>query len=120
MGRGGDEERRRHPRSRRGFPIAEDKAGPGELTHVDNISCSGVLCHTKKPIPEMTKMSVSLELPDPVDKVVEAEGVVVRCIPDEQGDEHYRVAILYTEVSDDDLEAIREYVERDLNESDED
>lgn len=111
-----DQERRRFPRSRRGFPIAKGKGGPGELTHVDNISCNGVLCYTKKPIPEMTKMSLSLELPEPVNRQVEAEGVVVRCVPDEQAGAHYRVAILYTKIEDADLDTIREYVERDLEE----
>lgn len=109
-----DKERRRHPRSRSGFPVASVKAGAGELTHVDNISCSGVLCHTTKPVPEMTKMSIALELPDPVNRLVEAEGVVVRCVPEEQSETHYKVAILYTKVSDEDLESIRDYVERDL------
>ena len=45
------EERRRYPRSRRGFPAVLDESGPGVLNHVDNISGSGVLCHTVKPIP---------------------------------------------------------------------
>lgn len=108
------EERRRYPRSRAGFPVIEDTAGPGVLNHVDNISCNGVLCHTVKPVPEMTKMSIILELPKPVEKRVEAEGIVIRCQPDDQGDDHFKVAILYTKLSDDDYEAIREYVEHDL------
>ena len=108
------EDRRRYPRSRRGFAGVEDRSGPGVLNHVDNISCSGVLCHTVKPIPEMTKMGVVLELPDPVGRRIEAEGIVIRCVPDEQGDDKFKVAILYTKVDDEDLDAIREYVDHDL------
>ena len=40
------EERRRYPRSRRGFPAIVDESGPGVLNHIDNISGNGILCHT--------------------------------------------------------------------------
>ncbi|GMV98911.1 MAG: hypothetical protein AMXMBFR84_00510 [Candidatus Hydrogenedentota bacterium] len=108
------DERRRYPRSRRGFAALEDKGGPGVLNHVDNISANGVLCHTVKPIPLMTKMSIVLELPtDPVQRV-EAEGIVVRCDPHELGDDHFKVAIIYTKIGDEDLDAIHNFVEADL------
>lgn len=113
------EERRQHPRSRSGFPVAKDQAGPGQITYVDNISCSGILCHTRKALEEMTKMFIALDLPAPVNQMVEAEGVVVRCVADEDQEGPYKVAILYTSVDDDDLELIREYVERDLEDPDE-
>ena len=57
------DERRRYPRSHRAFHGIEDQAGPGVLNHVDNISSSGVSCHTVKPVPLMTRMSVVVELP---------------------------------------------------------
>ena len=119
MGKSGDE-RRQYPRSRTGFPVAKEKSGPGEITYVDNISCSGILCHTRKAIAEMTKMFIALDLPEPDNQMVEAEGVVVRCVPDEDGADPFKVAILYTSVNDEDLERIREYVERDLEDPDED
>ena len=119
MGKSGDE-RRQFPRSRSGFAVSKDKSGSSEITYVDNISCSGILCHTRKAIAEMTKMFIALELPEPVNRMVEAEGVVVRCVPDEDGGDPFKVAILYTSVNDDDLERIREYVERDLEDLDED
>lgn len=108
------EDRRRYPRSRRGFKAVIDDASPGVLNHVDNISANGVLCHTVKPIPLMTKLSIALELPAPVGKRVECEGIVVRCEPDEQGDDHFKVAILYTKVGEGDLQAITDFVEHDL------
>ena len=108
------EERRRYPRSRRGFPVVTDDSGPGVLNHVDNISANGVLCHTVKPIPLMTKMSIALELPQPAARRVECEGIVVRCEPHEKGDDNFKVAILYTKMSDEDHEAVKEFVEHDL------
>ncbi len=111
------QERRRYPRSRRGLPTITDNSSPGVLNHVDNISASGILCHTINPIPLMTKMSVVLELPKPFDRRVECEGVVVRCDPEEVGDDKFRVAILYTRMTDEDREALEEYVLYDLFES---
>ncbi len=109
------DERRRYARSRRGFPAAIDDGGPGVLNHIDNISANGVLCHTIKPIPLMTRMSIALELPKPVDRRIECEGIVVRCDPHEMGDDHFKVAILYTKIAEDDREAIASFVQHDLS-----
>lgn len=108
------EERRRYARSRRSVPVITDGSGPGVLNHLDNISGSGVLCHTVKPVPLMTKMSIALELPKPFECRIECEGVVVRCDPHEQGDDHFKVAILYTKISEDDRQAIYDFVTHDL------
>lgn len=113
------EERRRYPRSRRGFPAITDQSGPGVLNHVDNISGSGVLCHTVKPIPLMTKMSIVLEIPKPASRRIECEGIVVRCDPHEQGDDHFKVAILFSKITDDDHQAVLDFVEQDLAHVDE-
>ena len=109
------DERRRYPRSHKSFPGIRDESGPGVLNHVDNISGSGVSCHTVKPVPLMTKLSVVIELPKPHERRVEAEGIVVRCDPHEMGDDHFRMAILFTKVSDEDHKAIVDYVEHDLS-----
>lgn len=108
------QERRRYARSRRGFPVVVDDGGPGVLNHIDNISANGVLCHTVKPIPLMTKMSMALELPRPSLRRIECEGIVVRCEPHEVGDDHFKVAILYTKIDEDDRNAIHTFVESDL------
>ncbi|MBI4556287.1 MAG: PilZ domain-containing protein [Candidatus Hydrogenedentes bacterium] len=114
MHNGGDE-RRRYPRSRRGIPAVVDHSGPGVLNHVDNISGNGILCHTVKPIPVMTKMSIALELPPPNGSRIECEGIVIRCEPHDQGDDHFKVAILYTKIATKDREAIEEFVAQDLS-----
>jgi len=87
------------------------------LNHVDNISGNGILCHTIKPIPLMTRMSIVLEIPKPLRRRIECEGIVVRCDPHEQGDDHFRVAILFTKIEDEDHQAIIDFVESDLTQS---
>ena len=107
-------ERRKYPRSRRPVTLASGDAA-GILNHVDNISANGVLCHTQEPVALMTRMRIGLELPEPVSRTIEAEGVTVRCEPDGQGDQvNYKVAILFTKLDDGDHEAIRRFVEHDL------
>lgn len=110
-----DEDRRRYPRSRRPGAVAiRDKSSPGLLNHVDNISCNGVLCHTVRPVAEMTKVNMALELPKPFERRIDATGVVVRCDEDHQGNDNYKVAILFTKLADEDHDAINEYVEHDI------
>jgi len=110
-------ERRRYQRSKRGFQIIGDETREGTLTHVDNISGNGVLCHTLRPIPLMTRMQVLLELPEPVNQEVNVEGVVVRCEADAQRDEEFKVAILFTKIDEDERDAIIRFVEHDLAQS---
>ncbi len=105
-----EDDRRRYPRSRRGLKMTVEDSGPSVLNHVDNISANGVLCHTVKPVPLMTRMRVSLEVPDANKHRIDAEGVVVRCDPDEQGDDHFKVAILFTRLGDEDHKAIHAFV----------
>ncbi len=108
------DDRRRYPRSRRGVSAIIDEAGPGVLNHVDNISANGVLCHTVKPVPLMTRMRIHIELPPPGKLRVDTEGVVVRCDRDEHGDDHFRVAILFTRLDDESQLAIHSFVTSDL------
>jgi hypothetical protein len=107
-------ERRRYPRSRRGIKGSFHDTGPGVLNHIDNISATGVLCHTVRPLALMTKVSIALDLPRPVERRVECEGIVVRCEPHEQGEDRFKVAILYTRLGDEDYQAIKEFVDHDL------
>jgi len=105
------QERRRYPRSRRSMPVKMDLGGPGLLNHVDNISANGVLCHTVKPVPLMTRLRISLELPNAETHRIDGEGIVVRCDPHERGDDHFKVAIIFTKIEEADQSAIRQFVE---------
>ena len=107
------DERRSHPRSSSGFRVASES--DELISRVDNISCSGVLCHARRPVAEMTKLEIVLELPRPAKKKVRAEGVVIRCDVEESDHESFRVAILYTKVAEADFDAIQAFVEHDLS-----
>jgi hypothetical protein len=105
-----DTERRKHPRSRGGFKPSG--GGPGLINHVENISCSGVLCRTHKPIVEMTKLSIVLNLPG--GRAIKTEGIAIRCESLPPKHDEFKVAIIFPKLSEDDHRAIREYVEQDL------
>lgn len=104
------EERRRYPRGQRRLQVSFEDGGPGILNHVDNISESGVLCHTIKPVALMTKIGVVMNLPKPIDCRIETEGIVVRCEPDELGDDHFKVAIFFSKITEEGKEAIRAFL----------
>ena len=107
-------ELRKYPRSQRGFVGVEDRARPGVLNQVDNISCSGILCRTLEPMPVMTKMRIVLELPEPFNQRIETDGVVVRCDLERMEGDYFNVAILYQNLDGDAYELIKDYVEHDL------
>ena len=49
---------------------------------------------------------------------VDAEGIVVRCVSEDSRGDSFRIAILFSKLSDDAHQAIKEYVEQDLLEAD--
>ena len=110
-------ERRRFPRTQSRIPITVAHDEPGILNQIDNISANGVLCHTAQPVPLMTKMGIALELPGHDKRRIECEGIVVRCEPDDQSREQFRVAILYSRIDESDRKAIESFVNADLGES---
>ncbi len=109
------DEARRYPRPRRAnLRLLEDQNGAGILNHIDDISANGVICHTVKPIPLMTKIGMALELPKPVARRVDAEGVVVGCDPDQIGDDNFRVSILFIKMEEADQETLQQFVDEDI------
>ncbi len=107
-----ESDRRKHPRSRGGFKAT--RRDGGVINHVENVSCSGVLCRTQQPVVEMTKLSIVLDLPAPSGRSIETEGIVIRCEAQFPKQDEFKVAIIFTKLSDDDHRAVREYVELDL------
>jgi len=101
-------ERRTYPRTKRGF-----KLPPGYsdiITYVDNISAAGVLFHTVEALPVMTRLEVTLLLPEPSGEEIEAEGIVVRCESDEGEEGRFFTAMLFTGISEGARAAINRYV----------
>ena len=112
----GGEERRRYPRSKSALKVVQHDDN-GILNHVDNISANGVLCHTARSVGLMTRMRIVIDLPAPEEKRIDAQGVVVRCDPDRFTKESFKVAILFTKISDEDHDAVHRFVEHDLAEA---
>lgn len=118
MGLSKEQERRKCPRAERGAAQVQAAISGSTIRHVDNISCSGVLCRMDKNLPLMEKLFISIELPDGDGDAysLECEGVVVRTEPFEcecNGSE-YQVAIFFTHLEDDTRHRISQYVENDL------
>jgi len=111
-------ERREYPRSKSGFHIRPPKNVHEAIQHVDNISENGILFHTNQALSIMTKLEVNLDIPEPSGKHITAEGVVVRCDSDKSSEGEYKVALLFTHISDEDREAIGHYVNHDLSDGD--
>ena len=112
------EERRKHPRAARHVPLSLKDVEPGILNRVDNISSSGVLCHTARKLPIMSKVAMEIALDTPngtsnTPERIECQGVVVRCEvrPDERTG-GYDTAIFFTRMSEKDRARLAGYVDR--------
>lgn len=76
-------------------------------TQTKNISCGGAYCHVDKYIEPMTKLSVSLRLPEEK-HVISCKGVVVRT--EEAVPTGYNIAIFFNEISAKDRDLLRNHV----------
>lgn len=104
------DERRRHPRCNKRVSFCWCESEHGTSNHLENISEAGILCQTTTPIPLMTKIQVLLDLPKPIDQRIEVSGVVVRCEEDDIVETRFKVAIFFTQISDEDKEKIRLFI----------
>lgn len=94
------------------------------VTKTMNITSSGAYCKTDKPLPLLSKVVLTLLIPQynkkgKVDKKVECRGTVVRTHPvivDGQA-QSYDVAIYFDELSDSDRRFISQYIEHYLSEN---
>ncbi len=113
-------DRRRRPRTSKQVPLSLKDTEPGILNNVENISSSGVLCHTAKMLPLMSRvaMEIALEMPDPFSDKTESvvcQGVVVRSEkrPDEKNN-GYETAIFFTRMSEKDRAKLERFVDQQL------
>jgi hypothetical protein len=72
-------ERRKEPRVAAQLPLRFTFAGQTIDTHIADLSNSGIRFHTPQPLPVMTRMQMTLELPEPTGTPITITGVVVRC-----------------------------------------
>ena len=113
-------ERRKHPRAPRHVALSLVGEEPGILNKVDNISCSGVLCHTAKRLPIMSKVAMEIGLDTTCGSTHGAEhmkcqGVVVRCEPHPDKETGgYGTAIFFTRMSEKDRAVLTSFVDRSI------
>ena len=98
----------------------EIKIGAGDIARVEtmNVSANGVYFVSDKHIPLLTKLRVTLVLPEGGESSrshdVSCEGVVVRVEPEEPtpSGEEYSVACYFTSILDQDQEHLETYILR--------
>jgi hypothetical protein len=105
---------------RRSFPRIHDeglslKLNAGDfdtITHTQDISASGLYCKVSKPIPLMSRVSLSLMLSE--NKPLDVEGVVVRehAVVIDGVIKHYDIAIFFDSLSEKNKIEIQEYISR--------
>jgi hypothetical protein len=106
-------ERRAHPRAACDWPITiqlRDGAHPARLR---DVSRAGICFFLDRAIPEMTILSVRIELPAARPSGpgwIDGRGVVVRCQPISRGVEHYEVAVFLDSLSEADRERLSAFV----------
>lgn len=95
----------------------EIKLGGGKArTESLNVSANGVYFASTAFIPLLTKLRITLELPEEGAKPsqVTCDGVVVRTEPDVEtaGENDYQVACYFTDISESDRERLESYILR--------
>lgn len=105
-------ERRLDPRLINSIPLKiKSAAGDGFVTETVNISRSGAYCQVNSFIEPMTKLKLNFLIPSRrgAGKKISCCGVVVRTEPTRE-DNHYNVAIFFSDISVRDAALIAEYI----------
>lgn len=114
-----NQERRKFPRIHdEGLSLKLDAGEFGTMTHTTDISASGLYCKIGKEIPLMSRVKLSIIVPDmtKTDKAsgpLEIDGVVVREHPViiDGAVKHFDVAIFFDNLSEKDKEIIQNYID---------
>jgi hypothetical protein len=110
-------EKRRHPRVAKTLPLKIADAKATFITETKNISRSGAYCQVRKIIPPLTKLGITLFVPNVESKnsqsqKIKCEGVVVRSEPVVQDGniKYYNIAIFFNRIREADAQVIERYV----------
>jgi c-di-GMP-binding flagellar brake protein YcgR len=82
-----------------------------------DLSLGGAYCEISRFMSPLTKVMLSLNFPgDTEEEAAVCRGVVVRVEPEEAGEEtrNYKVGILFTEISREDRDKLKHFLERQL------
>lgn len=103
-------ERRQHPRARAEWPITILLDDGYHQATLRDVSASGVCFHIDRPVPEMSLLSLQIDLPGSTPRKLRGEGVVVRSERIASAVDHYEVALFFHALEDDDRVALESYV----------
>lgn len=117
-------ERRRHPRRDAEWPVTLSLPDGYFDARLRDVSSSGACFHLDRPLPEMTQLSLQLDLPEgaaadggevreahgPRGQRVRGTGVVVRCQRVSPALDHYEVAVFFHQLEDEDRLALERFV----------
>jgi len=82
----------------------DDGQGIQIVTESQNISASGVYCHSDHYLAPLSKVALTIVLPRTVGartakELIKCEGIVVRCdSPGKRGDKHYELACMFSDL----------------------
>lgn len=114
-----DQDRRRAPRVRARVVLSSEKDGEPFIMETVDISVSGAYCVVDRFVPLMSRVSISMELPEQgssaAGRMVQAEGIVVRVEPEEDALDNspgYRLALFFSHVEGDGRASLESFVGR--------
>lgn len=112
-------ERRRYPRLEKVIPLKVSSQGSDLVTQTKNISCIGAYCSVNKSLPIMSKLKITLLLPEKAkqpqvkSKKVNCIGVVVRSQQSSHKG-HYDIAIFFEQIREREKLKLEDYINHHL------
>lgn len=106
-------ERRAHPRAICDGSITIQLADGDHRARLRDVSRAGICFYLDRPLPEMTVLSVRIDLPGRAGGQpgrIEGRGAVVRCLPISMGVEHYEIALFLNELGEPERERLDAFV----------
>jgi hypothetical protein len=106
-------ERRAHPRAVCDGSITIQLEGGGHRARLRDVSRAGICFYMDRALPEMTILSVVIQLPahgDVASVTIDGRGVVVRCLPISKGVDHFEIALFLNELTDTQRERLDAFV----------
>ena len=109
----GGRERRAHPRATCEGSLTLQLDDGAYRARLRDVSRSGICFYLDRPVAEMTVLAVRIELParrGAEAERIDANGVVVRCLPISKGVEHYEIAVFLNALADSQRERLDRFV----------
>ncbi|MBN2119467.1 MAG: PilZ domain-containing protein [Candidatus Omnitrophica bacterium] len=112
-------EKRKYPRVVKTIPLKLSSHQTDIVTQTKNISCIGAYCSINKPLPLMTKLKITLLLPEKekdykdTSKKVNCLGIVVRSEKATHKDD-YDIAIFFEQIREKEKLKLEEYINHHL------